>query len=391
MKKTVLPIFTLLLVIIGAGGCRKEYSFEYHADFSAPRKIAALDRGINLGNWFVNGADPAQYRTRFNKDYMLLLKQLGFRNVRIPISFNLMFQEATPSVLNPVNVEYIDSAVSWAIQAGLAVQLEPIHQSTNHTIEQRLLADPIYYPKIPIYWKAVATYFKKYPSSHLFFDLFNEPNFRTQNIRTYAYYWDAIQENIINEIRQVTPDHVIIVSGLYNSFDGLQVMKKFDVPNLVYSIHYYDPYVFTHQGAAWAGWDYIINARGIPYPSTPENMAPFVAAQPVTAQNAKFHLSAYGSARYNRTTLDAKVREMAAYAHYKNIAIICNEFGAYKPYAIPQDRLNYINDIRSVFEKYHISWNMWEVDGDFGVIEYPTGDRNNISVDVDMLKTLGLQ
>lgn len=395
MKNNILKTVIFLFLIFLFAGCKKgykEYSYEYKPENSIDYKVEPIDQGINLENWFNDQASPEEYGTRFSKSYLAAIKSMGFKSVRIPIGRTVLFNESNPSVLNPTNLPFVDSAISQAIQAGLTVQLDVMHQTLENYIGQKLVADPVFYKKFPLYYEAIASYFKKYPASHLYFELYNEPVFRpTADPFNLAYYWDPIQQLLINAVRKETKEHAIIATGMYTSFAGLQRMKLYDDPRIVYNVHFYEPLLFTHQGASWIGWDYIINARNIPYPSTPQNMQPFVDAVPVTDQNSKYYLSQYGLQYFNANKMDELVREIAAWAYHKHIRIVCNEFGVYKSYANPQNRINYITDLRKAFEKYHISWTMWELDGPFGLVEYPDGDLTNLIVDQQMLEALGLQ
>ena len=72
-------------------------------------------------------------------------------------------------------------------------------------------------------------------------------------------------------------------------------------------------------------------------------------------------------------------------------ALICNEFGSYKPFAPRESRLTLINDVRSILEAKNIGWAMWEMDEGFGFIDYPTDSRESFTVDHEVLASLGLE
>ena len=48
--------------------------------------------------------------------------------------------------------------------------------------------------------------------------------------------------------------------------------KPLPDPNVVYVFHFYEPHIFTHQGATWGAyyWQWL---KGLHYPSSPENAA----------------------------------------------------------------------------------------------------------------------
>ena len=49
--------------------------------------------------------------------------------------------------------------------------------------------------------------------------------------------------------------------------------------NVIYVFHFYEPHIFTHQGATWGAyyWRWV---KGLHYPSSPENAAQVAAAVP---------------------------------------------------------------------------------------------------------------
>jgi len=61
--------------------------------------------------------------------------------------------------------------------------------------------------------------------------------------------WDELAERAAKAIRAIDPDRAIIVEpALGFSPKGLKSFRPLDVPNVVYSVHMYDPGSFTHQG-----------------------------------------------------------------------------------------------------------------------------------------------
>ena len=42
--------------------------------------------------------------------------------------------------------------------------------------------------------------------------------------------------------------------------------KPFDDPNIIYTFHYYDPFIFTHQGATWSAKG-LPELKGVPFPA----------------------------------------------------------------------------------------------------------------------------
>lgn len=348
-----------------------------------------LSKGINLSNWFNDYSDKGQYSNRFTSAQFSVIKQAGFTNVRLPIGHTILFKPTDPSQLNAANVAYVDAAVKSIIDAGLTVTIN-YHPLTDD-YEKSMAADASKVNALAAYWKAVASFFKKYPADKIIFEVYNEPHIASYNsgVAVTKSWWAPVQEKLIKAIREVTTEHYIIAGGEgWNNIEGLKLLTPYNYPRIIYNFHYYEPFVFTHQGATWVGdpWPLL---KDVPYPSTPENVAPLVTAS--NNQSVKDLLNWYGNYRYNADTLYKQLKAAADWAKQNNVPLICNEFGSYKPFAPRQSRLNLIRDVRTSLEQLKIGWAMWECDEGFGFIDYPTGDRNNPVADKEVLIALGLK
>jgi len=379
-----LPFFLIFQL-----GCKKPSLPTVETKSSFQFAIPALSKGINLSNWFNDYSDPTQYGTRFSLTSLQQIKSLGFTYVRIPIGSTVLYNSTAPSVLNSSQLSLVDAAVKNAIDAGLGVTLN-LHPWKND-MDSLLAADPLMVNKVSLYWMSMAAYFKKYPSDKLFFEVYNEPHASAAGLTTKPpSWWAHAQELLIAAIRSQTSGHYIIAGGeSWNSIEGLLNLNPSSQPKVIYNFHFYDPFLFTHQGAGWAGWEPAQVGKNIPYPSTPEGVTPLISSTYNTAlQNA---LRWYGSQRYNSDSLNKWIKRVAQWAQDKNVMLICNEFGSYKPNAPRQSRLTYLQDVRSILEQYKIGWAMWEYDEGFGLTDYVGGNRNNPVTDNEILTALGLR
>lgn len=371
--------------------CKKKKTQEVKtptkSDFSFT--IPALSKGVNLSNWFNDYSDASQYNTRFTASSFQNIKSLGFTYVRIPVGNTILYNEANPSQLNTANLAKVDAGIKAAIDAGLGVTIN-LHPWKND-MDSLLAADAGKVIKVAAYWKATAAYFKKYPADKLFFEVYNEPHASSGGLTTKPKtWWQTVQEQLVAAIRTETADHYIIVGGEgWNSIEGLLLLQQYAAQKLIYNFHFYEPFLFTHQGATWVGWEPALYGRNIPYPSSPEAVAPVIAQS--NNQAVKDALNWYGGARYQIDSLDKWMKQAVNWATQKNVLLICNEFGSYKNYAPRQSRLNYIKDVRTVLEKNKIGWAMWEYDEGFGLIDYSGGNRNIPVTDAEVAAALGLR
>lgn len=376
----------LFIIILSITACHKKNN---DGPETNPDPLASLAKGINLSNWFNDYSDPAQFSNRFSTSTLQLIKSSGFTYVRIPVGASLLFNSSNPAQLNAFNLPQVDAAVSKCINAGLAVTIN-LHPASNET-DSLLANNSAFVAKLAVYWKTLAGYFKKYGIDKIFFEVLNEPHASAGGLTTQSFaWWQPVQAQLITAIREAAPDHYIIAGGEgWNSLNGLLQLTPYADNKVVYNFHLYDPFIFTHQGASWAGWQPAIDARNVPYPSSPAAVAPLIAASSNTALNDA--LRWYGDQRYNIDSIDKWVKRAYDWGQTHHVKIIANEFGSYMPYAPRQSRLNWVQDVRSSFEKYKIGWAMWECDEGFGWISYPGGNRNNPVVDNEVLVALGVK
>lgn len=347
-----------------------------------------LAKGVNLSNWFNDYSDPSQFNNHFTLTTLSLIKEKGFTYVRIPIGSTILFNSSNPSQLNAANLALVDDAVRNCTNQGLAVTIN-LHPWKND-VDSLLSHDPAFKTKLAAYWKAIAAYFKKYDTSQIFFEVYNEPHASAGGMTAQGFsWWRPVQETLIQAIREAAPNHYIIVGGEgWNSINGLTQLQPYADQKVIYNFHFYDPFLFTHQGASWAGWKPALLASNVPFPSSPENVSQLVNS--ATDNELKNALQWYGSQRYNIDSLDAWVKKAYTWGQQNHVRLIVNEFGSYKPNAPAQSRLNWLHDARVVFEKYGIGWALWEADEGFGWITYG-GNRNLPIADNEVLHALGLQ
>lgn len=391
MNCRLLNCFVLTGILILCFACKKNShppAPEFIERTTDSSYKAILAKGVNLSNWFNDYSDPAQYANRFTDAHFSVLKAKGFTYVRIPVGQNILFQPATPSVLKPGNLTLVESAVRRAIDHGLAVTIN--YHTASDAFEMTLPSSKENQDKLAAYWKAMANHFKKFSTTEVFFEVYNEPHVASNGSLpgSSKLWWQPVQQKLIEAIRSETPDHFIIAGGEgWNSIEGLKMLKPYQQRNIIYNFHCYEPFFFTHQGATWTD-AVVAKLRGLPYPSTPQNVAPIIDT--TTDADVIQYLTWYGGDNWNAARIEGVIKQAHDWALANDAAIICNEFGSYKPFAPRESRLQLIHDIRTSMEKFNIGWAMWEMDEGFGFIDYAGSDRAVFTIDDEVLQALGL-
>ena len=156
-------------------------------------------------------------------------------------------------------------------------------------------------------------------------------------------------------------------------------------PNVIYNFHFYEPHIFTHQGAPWGvySWHWM---KGLHYPSSPESAAKVAAGVPEAMD--RMAAIRYGQDHWDAARIDAEITQVAEWARQRGVPVVCNEFGVFRDYADPRDREAWIHDVRTVLERHGMGWTMWDYSGNFGVVTKKDG--RNVP-DESTLRVLGLK
>ncbi len=183
--------------------------------------------------------------------------------------------------------------------------------------------------------------------------------------------WEPIQVEAFAQIRKAAPHHTVIATGAqWGGISGLTGLTPLADDNIIYSFHDYDPMWFTHQGATWAG-PFLADARGVPYPSSPEAVAPLLGMEPTPAGKAAFEQ--YGKDHWNAARMEGEIVKAADWGTAHHVPVWCGEFGVFINYADPAMRAAWLKDMRVTLESHSIGWAMWDYRGGFALVEKKDG------------------
>src|SRR5512146_1246280 len=91
------------------------------------------------------------------------------------------------------------------------------------------------------------------------FELLNEPSAKENQ------QLNPFNTRMLSAIRESNPTRVVyITSNRYGSFDTTRDLDVPDDPNVAITLHYYLPFVFTHQRASWARFP--ADMPAVPFP-----------------------------------------------------------------------------------------------------------------------------
>jgi endoglucanase len=345
------------------------------------RRVDHLRRGINVSDWFAQAGEPSGYtkehfETAITPHDLDLIQGMGFDHVRLSVDPRPMFHARQADQITSEDVAYLDAAVKMILDRGLAVDISIF---ADAEFKAKLVSDDEFVEQFADFWRALARHYSILDAERVFFEILNEPEGRDR------YRWYGVEAKLAAAIREGAPQHTIIATGAHwSDDDDLVFLEPLRDANVIYAFHFYESHIFTHQGATWSS-NYWHNLKGVPYPSTPENVQAAAAEVPDAVH--RLAVVRYGLDRWNAGRIDAEIGQVAAWAAHWGVPVICNEFGVYRKNAEAKDRLAWLTDVRTSLEKHGIGWAMWEYHGGFGVVTTRGGQA---VPDEATLRALGL-
>lgn len=335
-------------------------------DTPTHRACARLKRGMNLGNGWE--APPGQsWGVHFTTDDIDRIAAEGFDHIRVPVAFHFYLHPGGHGLeLSPALLKELEPVLRRALDNKLHVLLD------WHHFDDLTKSPAEHAARFTAGWECIARHFQAWPPG-LFYELLNEPH---DALTTEVA--NPIYQNAIAAIRAIDERRIIVASpgqwGQAGQLDQLRLPDGDD--RLIVTVHCYEPFYFTHQGAGWTG---LQDLRGIVYPGPPPQPYQLPAALRDNG-GARSFVEGYNdltgernpsSARPIRETLDAA----RAWSIYFGRPVHLGEFGSHNP-GDRASRARYLRDVRTLAEERHIPWTMWEWKSSFGYWD-PVSNKPN--------------
>lgn len=307
-----------------------------------------LGRGLNMGNYLEGDPTEGSWSGRtMTEDDFTLIKAAGFKSVRIPVRWSNHAGTSSPYTIDAAFLARVKEVVEWAISKDLKVVLNTHHYTQMMEQPANLTG---HRARLAAIWDQISDAFpvSSYPADELVFELLNEPN-GAVDYTTWNQMIAQLTTVIWTDNAATQTGRRIMVGtanwGGPNGLANLTLPSACTPANTIITIHWYEPFRFTHQGAEWVSgagsWREIW--RG-------------------TAAEQQPLLSLYESVEsWNAQQAEA-------------FEVFVGEFGVYGRYAGAEYRKAWTAFIAREAEKRGWSWAYWEFDQGFGA--YERGDVN---------------
>lgn len=195
---------------------------------------------VNMGNHLEAQPDEGAWGRAIVDADFTIIRSAGFDTVRIPAWFSGHALAASPFTINAAYLARVHHVVDAASAAGLNVILD------MHNFDD-LFADPVANAnRFAEMWRQIGAEFAGAPAS-VWFELINEPHASLTNANLVATLSPALAA-----VRATNPTRPVIIGGQdWSGVGSLATLALPSDPYVVPTIHTYDPFNFTHQGATW--------------------------------------------------------------------------------------------------------------------------------------------
>lgn len=321
-----------------------------------------LKRGVNLGGFLSQCTyDTAHYESFLTREDIRRIAEMKFDHVRLPVDYEVIETEEGEEI--SAHYRFIDDTIAACREEGLKLVLD-VHRTWGYTYTKAAEAgsNTLFDSKeardrFCKLWKKLS---KRYGAAYdmVAFELLNE----VVNPE-YAKPWNELIDRVVKVIRADAPHSTIIYGGVeWNSAGTLKYLNAPADENTIFTFHYYEPLVFTHQKAYWVptirqdlSVDYLADMEYLKRESARIGLQGMSCANAASdVMGLPFHEEMIGDA----------IRAVKE----RGVPLYCGEFGVIDRADAKQAMLWY-RDVLTMFDRYGIGYAVWSYkEMDFGIM-----------------------
>ena len=335
---------------------------------------APFEKGVNFTNWLEYRPAEEIDANLFTEQDFVNARKLGCDVIRLPIHFEKICKEEDGFIIPDKILGILDHAVAWCAKQSMYLILDFHNDCTADSVTP----DDIDKILVPV-WTQLAERYKDH-SGYIVYEIMNEPH------GIAVALWNEIIARIFKMIRAIDKKHWIIVGGAdWNSTAAMKTLPDFEDDKVIYNFHYYDPHLFTHQGASWT---HIERMHDIPFPYDAEKMPP-LPENPTEEEKQ----------RYENYPVDGRLEtvmnyfdQYADFSHARRAPVFCGEFGCFT--SVPNEqRVAWYRIVAGLLAERGIARTSWDYYGSFGIFNSTSyGEKPRFPEDLnrELLEAMGL-
>ncbi len=323
----------------------------------------SLRVGVNLGGWLSQypAYDPQHFKTFITADDIQRIAEWGFDHVRLPVDHPVLIDEERPGIYRSSGFDYLLQAVEWCCEAGLRVVLD-LHSAPGYrfdaTGQNTLFSDSARQEQFVALWGVLAERLHSEPD-WLAFELLNEV------VLPESSPWNRLAQAALARIRQVDPTRLVLIGANgYASADQLQYLEIQADPQVIYTFHFYEPVLVTHQRAYWVPWLTAFD-RAVEYPGPVPEPQRLLEIRP----DMRAFVEEYSRRPMDSELLRRFLRPALDFVRRSGQTVYCGEYGVIDR-ASPETRLRWTSDFVDLLREYGIGRALWSYKAmDFGLVD----------------------
>lgn len=334
--------------------------------------------GVNLGGWIsqYRKLDHEHFRTFIVEDDIRQIASWGMDHVRLPFDYPVLEDDERPFEYKEDGFAYLDNCIEWCKKYGLNVILD-LHRAPGYffgTLQSNtLFEDKTMEDRFLNLWRTIA---KRYANEgdNIMFELLNEM------VEPTSDRWNKLAHKAIKAIHEIDSDRYIVYGG--NHYNSINELKNIDLVNdsdrIIYTFHFYHPFLFTHQRAGWNQFTREYNAV-IEYPGMCPNLKEFLEANPQYYEWNKFFIDH----EMNKDLMIQDMQPAVDFMESTGETVYCGEYGVIMIAPI-QSRINWHRDFVDITKELKIGRACWN----YKVLDFGLVDHNSKVISEELVKVV---
>lgn len=347
----------------------------------------SLRFGTNIGHWLSQSSLDRNYLAGFFTEADIeQIASWGMDHIRLPVDYALFEHDGAPLSFSEEGLSWIDRAVEWTRRAGLWMVLD-MHCLPGHHFMVGGRYNLIWDQDSPQHQRALAIWAmlaRRYRGrEHVVLEILNEP------VARHDGEWNELAAKLHAVIRSHNPESwVMIPSNSWDNAGKFGVLKPVTDKRVIYTFHFYEPMLFTHQNASWVPQLAWLAERKAPYPgplpksllegfprSDLESVFKFLQIK----EEARPMYRRMFEVPYGRDFLAGFFQPVLEFRDRVGAPVYCGEFGAIA-HAPEEDRLRWYADMVSLCREYGIGMANWNYKStSFGLVDSRTCAEGHVN------------